>query len=249
MLLRLHRNGNRLLLHHGQRALYFVELYSVPMLNCAARAAGHALRPAPHFFILRCMVGGDRASRKVWSAVLGLGMFALGSTFASSANAASPNITNQTWSCAVRKLESAYAVQVTATERTSFNPRSGAAVVTLIDIPPIPNLPRSKAIQVDIENTSGGFRVDGSRCHRASRAVVFSAHGLAAGPPGSANERCESASHVFVRARVALLGSTPISARVAIRNGDAKAAPLAYVMWAPERVRGWFKSDCVSVGP
>jgi hypothetical protein len=105
--------------------------------------------------------------------------------------------------------------------------------------------------QLGFKDVKGSLFVDRSACRPSPRRVALSHAGLVAQgavtvQSGLFNDRCLSARRVVFHVRVVLRGGTPTSAKVAVRNDDAKSRPIAYVDWTPKRITYFLDPNCVA---
>jgi hypothetical protein len=196
----------------------------------------------------------ERASRRRRRAVLTVTIAAALVTLSAAgvfAYGAQPRPLDRTLSCPVPEQGGVNVLHLTAHVKAPpmiFGgskpvPNPAVALVTAGD-------PTTAQVQyVGVTSVRGGYLFDQSVC-RTAPAIPLGRAGLPAagmytGTKGAGIDReCWLASTVSIRMHLTLGGSgAPVAAEVAIRSG-AKQRPVAYVQWAPTRIRAFAAPSC-----
>jgi len=165
-------------------------------------------------------------------------------------------VIDRTYSCRVQVRGAVPAVDVGAYVTLPPFP-SGAPRLALAQVTTVRKTIEGRFLvpQVFFRAAKSSFMVDRTACAPSSRHVPLRPAGLASNGTATAsfeggfNERCVSSSRVLVHVRVSLKDDVPTRALLAVRNGDAKSRPLAFVRWSPSRITSYLATSCVPIGP
>lgn len=166
-------------------------------------------------------------------------------------------VVDRTISCQVQFLTTAHALDVQAST-FSENPSSPSGTapasvgVTTFARKVDPSDPKSSWVaQLAFQSVKNSLSVDRVKCRPSRRQVPFTSKGLTSNGTqtptfkGGIQQRCISASRALIHYRIVETGGVPERAQVAVRNEDARFAPIAYIEWAPNRVTSYTESNCV----
>jgi hypothetical protein len=175
---------------------------------------------------------------------------AVGATaYAAPANAtqarAGAQVVDKTYSCRVWRQHPFYfGTQVRLPATASGGAQPGLASVTTAN---------NHAFQVVFKDVKNSLRVDKSVCRPSSRRVPLKPAGLTLNQTvtthfaGHLNGNCPThVKRVLVHFRVTMTNGTPERALFAVRKGDAKAKPLAFFKWSPDKITGYLAKSCTT---
>jgi len=161
----------------------------------------------------------------------------------------SSTVIDQTFSCAaeLQHYPSLHALDIVASTAVTGKP---AYVSLYTAVKKVDNL---FVAQLSFESIANSRKVDAVLCRRSSTTVPLRASGLTSNGTatpqfrGGFFYRCPTAPRVLVRTRIVLTSGVPVSAQVAIRNANAKAAPIGYLTWTPTRLTEFLTNACVEI--
>ena len=158
---------------------------------------------------------------------------------------AGAQVVDKTYSCRVWRQHPFYfGTQVRLPATASGGAQPGLASVTTAN---------DHAFQVVFKDVKSSLKVDQSVCRPSSRRVALKPAGLALNQTvtthfaGHLNGHCPThVNRVLVHFRVAMTEGTPQRALFAVRKGDAKAKPLAFFKWSPDKITGYLARSCTT---
>jgi hypothetical protein len=107
--------------------------------------------------------------------------------------------------------------------------------------------------QVVFKDVKNSLKVDKSVCRPSSRRVALKPDGLALFQTvtthfvGHLNGNCPTrVERVLVHFRITMTGGTPERALFVVRKGDARARPLAFFKWSPDKITGYLAKSCTT---
>jgi hypothetical protein len=174
---------------------------------------------------------------------------ATASAYTASASAtqarASAQVVDKTYSCRVWRQHPFYfGTQVRLPATASGGAQPGLASVTTA---------HNHAFQVVFKDVKNSLKVDRLVCSPSTRRVALKPGGLALYQTvtphfvGHLNGNCPThVKRVLVHFRVTMTNGTPERALFAVRKGDAKAKPLAFFKWSPDKISGYLAKNCTA---
>lgn len=212
---------------------------------------------SPRFFeeLRERMQEHDRAAARRWRR-LSIALAAVAASAVAAAavlaagvgsDSAKRSVLDETFSCRVQVESSAHAVELTAGAKA----RNPAFALLYTASKKVNN---EFVAQLAFGSAAKGLTVDRSLCRRSSHTIALRSTGLTRRGTvtssflGMFNDKCVTAARVLVRVRIGMVGGVPVQAQVAVRNDNAKSAPIAYVIWRPTRVTYFLDSECVDLG-
>jgi hypothetical protein len=169
--------------------------------------------------------------------------------YAAPANAtqahAGAQVVDKTYSCRVWRQHPFYfGTQVRLPATASGGAQPGLASVTTAN---------DHAFQVVFKDVKNSLKVDKSVCRPSSRRVALKPDGLALFQTvtthfvGHLNGNCPTrVERVLVHFRITMTGGTPERALFVVRKGDARARPLAFFKWSPDKITGYLAKSCTT---
>lgn len=198
--------------------------------------------------------GGRRWRSHLAAVVLATATAAVaGAPPAPAAGRSQRRVLDRTLSCAVSVKTTAPALDLSANVAHQPNAPSPASFVSVFTV--VKRDAKGVFVpQVEFSSSHAGLRVDGSLCRPLSRRASLSSRGLT--PQGtitrdlfaSFHDRCITGRRVLVRARLEVSrAGIPVRGELAIRNDDARNAPVALVDWTPAWISYFLERDCVRI--
>jgi hypothetical protein len=179
------------------------------------------------------------------AAAVALGATAYAAPASATQARAGAQVVDKTYSCRVWRQHPFYfGTQVRLPATASGGAQPGLASVTTAN---------NHAFQVVFKDVKNSLRVDKSVCRPSSRRVPLKPAGLTLNQTvtthfaGHLNGNCPThVKRVLVHFRVTMTNGTPERALFAVRKGDAKAKPLAFFKWSPDKITGYLAKSCTT---
>ena len=158
---------------------------------------------------------------------------------------AGEQVVDKTYSCRVWRQHPFYfGTQVRLPATASGGAQPGLASVTTAN---------DHAFQVVFKDVKNSLKVDQPVCRPSSRQVVLKPAGLALFQTvtthlvGHLNGNCPTrVKRVLVHFRITMTGGTPERALFVVRKDDARARPLAFFKWSPDKITGYLAKSCTT---
>ena len=179
------------------------------------------------------------------AAAVALGATAYAAPASATQARAGAQVVDKTYSCRVWRQHPFYfGTQVRLPATASGGAQPGLASVTTAN---------DHAFQVVFKDVKNSLKVDQPVCRPSSRRVPLKPAGLALFQTvtthfvGHLNGNCPTrVERVLVHFRITMTGGTPERALFAVRKGDARARPLAFFKWSPDKITGYLAKSCTT---